>query len=63
LSIQNRDATDDKITFEAAEAIKKYSVGIKCATITADEARYLLSIELNGLDSNYIFLQSGGIQP
>ena len=39
LSIQNRDATDDRVTVEAAEAIKKYNVGIKCATITTDEAR------------------------
>jgi isocitrate dehydrogenase len=39
LSIQNRDKTEDKITVEAAEAIKKYGVGIKCATITPDEAR------------------------
>ena len=39
LSIQNRDATDDRVTVEAAEAIKKYNVGIKCATITPDEAR------------------------
>lgn len=39
LSIQNRDATDDKVTVEAAEAIKKYRVGIKCATITPDEER------------------------
>lgn len=39
LSIQNRDATDDKVTVEAAEAIKKYRVGVKCATITPDEAR------------------------
>lgn len=39
LSIQNRDATDDRVTIEAAEAIKKYNVGIKCATITPDEAR------------------------
>ncbi len=39
LSIQNRDATDDQVTIEAAEAIKKYNVGIKCATITPDEAR------------------------
>ena len=39
LSIQSRDATDDKITVDAAEAIKKYNVGIKCATITPDEAR------------------------
>lgn len=39
LSIQNRDATDDKVTVEAAEAIKKHRVGVKCATITPDEAR------------------------
>uniref|UniRef100_A0A914LB51 Isocitrate dehydrogenase [NADP] n=3 Tax=Meloidogyne TaxID=189290 RepID=A0A914LB51_MELIC len=39
LSIENRDATNDQVTFDAAEAIKKFSVGIKCATITADEAR------------------------
>ena len=39
LSIENRDATDDRVTVEAAEAIKKYNVGIKCATITPDEAR------------------------
>jgi len=39
LSIENRDATDDKVTVEAAEAIKKYNVGIKCATITPDEKR------------------------
>ncbi|NLX65603.1 MAG: isocitrate dehydrogenase (NADP(+)) [Bacteroidales bacterium] len=39
LSIEHRDATDDQVTTEAAEAIKKYNVGIKCATITPDEAR------------------------
>lgn len=39
LSIQNRDATEDKVTVEAAEAIKKFRVGVKCATITPDEAR------------------------
>ncbi len=39
LSIQSRDATDDQITVDAAEAIKKYNVGVKCATITPDEAR------------------------
>ena len=39
LGIQNRDKTNDKITIEAAEAIRKYNVGIKCATITPDEAR------------------------
>src|SRR5260370_357922 len=39
LGIENRDATDDRVTIEAGEAIKKYHVGIKCATITPDEAR------------------------
>jgi isocitrate dehydrogenase len=39
LSIQNRDATDDQVTIDAAEAINKYNVGIKCATITPDEVR------------------------
>ncbi len=39
LGIENRDKTDDKVTVESAEAIKKYNVGIKCATITPDEAR------------------------
>ena len=37
LSIEKRDETEDKITVEAAEAIKKYGVGVKCATITPDE--------------------------
>ncbi len=39
LGIENRDATEDKVTVEAAEAIKKHRVGIKCATITPDEGR------------------------
>jgi isocitrate dehydrogenase len=39
LSVENRDATEDKVTIESAEAIKKYGVGVKCATITPDEAR------------------------
>jgi len=39
LGVEHRDKTEDKVTVEAAEAIKKYSVGIKCATITPDEAR------------------------
>jgi isocitrate dehydrogenase len=39
LSIQQRDATDDQITIDAAEATKRYGVGVKCATITPDEAR------------------------
>ncbi|WP_066795533.1 NADP-dependent isocitrate dehydrogenase [Sphingomonas soli] len=39
LSVQKRDETDDQITIDSAEAIKKYGVGVKCATITPDEAR------------------------
>lgn len=39
LGLPNRDATDDQVTVDAANAIKKYDVGIKCATITPDEAR------------------------
>ena len=39
LGIMKRDETNDQITVEAAEAIKKYGVGVKCATITPDEAR------------------------
>ena len=39
LSVTSRDATDDQITIDAANAIKQYNVGIKCATITPDEAR------------------------
>jgi isocitrate dehydrogenase len=39
LGMENRDATNDQVTVDAAEAIKKYNVGIKCATITPDEAR------------------------
>ncbi|MFC3097542.1 NADP-dependent isocitrate dehydrogenase [Alteraurantiacibacter palmitatis] len=39
LSVQKRDETDDQITVDAANAIKQYGVGVKCATITPDEAR------------------------
>jgi len=39
LSVQKRDETDDQITIDAANAIKRHSVGVKCATITPDEAR------------------------
>lgn len=39
LGVENRDATNDQVTIDSAEAIKKYNVGIKCATITPDEAR------------------------
>ena len=37
--MENRDATNDQVTIDAAKAIKKYGVGVKCATITPDEAR------------------------
>lgn len=39
LGIEHRDATDDQVTVDAAEAVQRYSVGIKCATITPDEKR------------------------
>jgi isocitrate dehydrogenase len=39
LGIENRDATEDQVTVDAAKAIKEYGVGVKCATITPDEAR------------------------
>jgi isocitrate dehydrogenase len=39
LGIENRDATEDQVTIEAANAIKRHGVGVKCATITPDEAR------------------------
>ncbi|HEX2794388.1 MAG TPA: NADP-dependent isocitrate dehydrogenase [Croceicoccus sp.] len=39
LSVENRDATDDQVTVDSANAIKQYGVGVKCATITPDEAR------------------------
>jgi isocitrate dehydrogenase len=39
LGIEHRDATDDQVTVDAANAIKRYGIGVKCATITPDEAR------------------------
>ena len=39
LSVEKRDETDDQVTIDAAEAIKRHGVGVKCATITPDEAR------------------------
>src|SRR6201996_3868684 len=39
LGMEHRDATDDQVTIDAANAIKKHGVGVKCATITPDEAR------------------------
>ena len=38
LGLPHRDATNDQVTVDAANAVKKYNVGIKCATITPDEA-------------------------
>jgi isocitrate dehydrogenase len=49
LSIESRDATEDAITVQAAEAIKRHGVGVKCATITPDEAR----VEEFGLKEMY----------
>ena len=49
LGIEHRDATDDRVTVEAAEAIKEHGVGVKCATITPDEAR----VEEFGLKAMY----------
>ena len=39
LGLEHRDETNDQVTLDAAEAIKTHSVGVKCATITPDEAR------------------------
>ncbi|HSS14752.1 MAG TPA: isocitrate/isopropylmalate family dehydrogenase, partial [Rhizomicrobium sp.] len=39
LGMEHRDQTDDKVTVDAANAIKQHGVGVKCATITPDEAR------------------------
>src|SRR6476659_5393697 len=49
ISIESRDASDDQITVDAANAIKKHGVGVKCATITPDEAR----VEEFGLKQMY----------
>jgi isocitrate dehydrogenase len=49
LSIESRDASEDRITVEAAQAIKQHGVGVKCATITPDEAR----VEEFGLKEMY----------
>lgn len=39
MGIEHRDATNDQVTLDAAKAIQKHNVGVKCATITPDEAR------------------------
>src|SRR5919112_1251977 len=49
LGMESRDASEDRITVEAAEAIKRHGVGVKCATITPDEAR----VEEFGLKEMY----------
>src|SRR3982075_910697 len=49
LGIEHRDATDDQVTVDAANAIKRHGVGVKCATITPDEAR----VEEFGLKKMY----------
>src|SRR6478736_3406528 len=49
LSIEHRDATNDQVTVDAANAIKRHGVGVKCATITPDEAR----VEEFGLKEMY----------
>ena len=46
LGIEHRDETNDHVTVDAAEAIKLYGVGIKCATITPDEARVITEFNL-----------------
>ena len=50
LGIMHRDETEDQVTVEAAEAIKKYGVGVKCATITPDEARVRELLALATID-------------
>src|SRR3546814_5285414 len=49
LSVENRDKTEDKVTVESAEAIKKHGVGVKCATITPDERSEEHTSELQSL--------------
>ena len=52
LGIEHRDATDDQVTIDAANAIKQYGVGVKCATITPDEARERIQSKTNGKSPN-----------
>lgn len=58
LGLPYRDETNDQVTIDAAESIKKYSVGVKCATITPDEARVkefnLKKSTRNALKSCYV---------
>ena len=48
LGIENRDATDDQVTIDAAKAIQREHVGVKCATITPDEARVKVAVNVKG---------------
>ena len=57
LGLPYRDETDDQVTVDAAEAIKKYSVGVKCATITPDEQR-MEEFKLKQSKSPYSILPS-----
>ena len=54
LGIEERDRTDDKVTVDAANAIREFGVGVKCATITPDEAR----VEEFGLKKSYFQLNA-----
>ena len=57
LGLEYRDETNDQVTVDAAEAIKKYSVGVKCATITPDEARVKeFNLKQSMLCCFYLFL-------
>ena len=55
LSVEERDRTDDQITIDAALAIRECGVGVKCATITPDEARQILR-DIESLDNHTSFL-------
>jgi isocitrate dehydrogenase len=55
LGIENRDRTEDQVTIEAAKAIQKYNVGIKCATITPDEARVKGNFSLSNDKQQHFF--------
>ena len=59
LGLEYRDETNDQVTLDAAEAIKKYSVGVKCATITPDEAR----VEEFKLKQSMLVMWNGGTRP
>jgi len=58
LGLENRDATNDQVTIDAAHAIQQYNVGIKCATITPDEQR----VEGRINNSTFLFLDSFSLE-